>query len=235
MIDERIRLIERAAAAGDHLARLRLLAERHRAGQLSVDQLRLAAHCGDAAARELVGVGAFDHPSMKHWFLALAPYGKLAAVRAAVAATRIAVPFWTQVGWSASLEAHRAAATWVACPCEHHRLAAANAVTAWFEWLLDERRSNGFLDESAARAALNVANAAARLDRTERDRARAAVNASHDAAAAAWHVIGIPRVAARSRERRSALQASGLDRLTEVDLRAAVEAEVRAWALGQAV
>ena len=52
MSDSRLRELERLAALGDREARVRLLAERVRGGDLPRERLALAAYLGDPAARE---------------------------------------------------------------------------------------------------------------------------------------------------------------------------------------
>lgn len=74
------------------------LRERVRQGELDQDRVRLAAYCGDAAAGELLGPGSLDALfgtvgmcSLWAWAPGLVRYGREVAVRAVVAAARLAV------------------------------------------------------------------------------------------------------------------------------------------------
>jgi len=113
MADARLRRLERRAPP---VERGRLLRERLRAGRLDPDRLSLAAYLGDRVASETLGADApVPSADLREWVALLAPWGKEACVRAAVAAARRAV------GPSPALAAAEA---WLACPCPGHRRAA---------------------------------------------------------------------------------------------------------------
>ena len=169
MSDERLRLLEVAATTGDPGARLRLLAERARMGQVDLDALRLAAYCGDLDARTVLGPATPAVPNRsKAWFLGLAAFGKPVSVRAALALGRLVLPTWNQLGLRVAVAAVGSADEWLRCPCENHR-----------------RRAAGFADLAAvsmpttARAGVNIARAASRRDSRL---------AAKDCAAAAWNL-----------------------------------------------
>lgn len=73
-MDERLRQLERDAAAGVAGARAAWLAERVRAGTLEPERLRLAAYVGDPDARAAVGE-AFDLQAVGPWAQGLAAWG----------------------------------------------------------------------------------------------------------------------------------------------------------------
>ncbi|MCO5172530.1 MAG: hypothetical protein M9894_40050 [Planctomycetes bacterium] len=132
MADTRLRRLERAAAQGDLDARVRLLCERLRSGELDEERVRLAAYLGDPAARLLLGPKAPDLPvirargglelNQRRWITGLRAYGKEWLVRAAVAIARARFTAWDR--WDEADERPRralaAAEAWLACPCEAH-------------------------------------------------------------------------------------------------------------------
>ena len=144
MADERLQQLRRAWDEGDLEAKVRLLRERMRAGELSEERVRLAAWLGDTAARlSLSGT------------VPAAPKGLLGMVRGlpgfprtdAEAFARVqesdgVTPLFWQVGARLGIAAARlsrarsgepdpitAAEEWVLCPCGAHRKAAARATT----------------------------------------------------------------------------------------------------------
>ncbi len=132
MVDTRLRRLERSASQGDVQARVRVLCERQRTGDLDEERLRLAAYLGDAAARLLLGERAPELPviraraglelNQRRWITGLRAYGKPWLVRAAVAIARARFDAWSQ--WDDADERPRRAVTaalaWVDCPCERH-------------------------------------------------------------------------------------------------------------------
>ncbi|MBX3472733.1 MAG: hypothetical protein KF878_38260 [Planctomycetes bacterium] len=132
MADTRLRRLERAASQGDLDARVRLLCERLRAGELDEERARLAAYLGDPAARLLLGARAPELPlirargghelNQRRWITGLRAYGKPWLVRAAVALAEARFTAWDR--WDEADERPRralaAAEDWLRCPCEAH-------------------------------------------------------------------------------------------------------------------
>ncbi len=87
MTDARVRAVSRAAAQGDPAARAALLLERVRTGELSTEQLRLAAWLGDDHARAVVGheVVRPQPNELLKWLLDLTEVGTREAVVRALA------------------------------------------------------------------------------------------------------------------------------------------------------
>ncbi len=117
MSDARLRLLERAAAAGDTAAAAELLRGRARGGALEPRRVELAAFVGDPAAR-LAAPGTREGPrALTALVTGLAAWGDEAVVRAAVLAARWA---WGDVPLPVStLEVAEA---WLDCPCPAHGL-----------------------------------------------------------------------------------------------------------------
>jgi hypothetical protein len=91
--DERLRRLERQAAAGDPEAAARLLLERLRLAEVTVEGARLAAYLAEpAAARAFPGVQPGDVSDLRAWLLGLRPWGKETLVRAALAAAHAVLP-----------------------------------------------------------------------------------------------------------------------------------------------
>lgn len=117
MADARLRELERRAETGDVDAHRRLLLERERAGQVTREQLALAAHAGLEPARR-----ALDAPPPSRDLLAWArgfyAFGQEACVRvvAAAAAALLALDHRVEEG-QATLDALR---PWLECPCPAH-------------------------------------------------------------------------------------------------------------------
>jgi hypothetical protein len=114
--DERLRLLERAASTGDPSARAELLNARLRAGAITLERLELAAWCGDPAARAAVsdcdgiwtvswergtwwGKDSSPHTwlTVIEWAKGIERWGYEAAVRATVAAARVALTTWERL------------------------------------------------------------------------------------------------------------------------------------------
>lgn len=135
MADERLRRIEREAQSGDIDAQARLLRERVRVGELNLERVRLAAHCGHSVAGLALGERALTVPSPAtgeeffSWTGTLALWGAEALVRAAIAAARCVLPiFEDQYPLNTSIRrAVIHCENWLACPCEKHTRAAGQA------------------------------------------------------------------------------------------------------------
>ncbi len=96
-MDERLRALERAAAAGGEQDRARWLAERVRTGELPAARLVLAAHTGDPAARAALGPEAPAHLELADVWRAAGAEEQHAGRRARVAERRYVR------GWCAEL------------------------------------------------------------------------------------------------------------------------------------
>lgn len=132
MVDARLRRLERAASQGDVQARVQVLCERLRTGDLDEERVRLAAYLGDPAARLLLGERAPELPviraregfelNQRRWITGLRAFGKEWLVRAAVALARSRFDAWAT--WDETDERpHRAVAAavaWLECPCAAH-------------------------------------------------------------------------------------------------------------------
>lgn len=162
MSDERLRQLERAAAAGDAEARAQLLLARWRAGQLPVERLRLAVYLGSEDAQRLLDALGDEAPEtpelarglgdgLYRWDVETCARAVVAAarctdpVRGAAHAQRTDdaqeswyVPRMLGVGaeqWTRALEA---AERWIACPCDDCAGAAGETLRA----ILGARVSN---------------------------------------------------------------------------------------------
>lgn len=129
-MDERLRLLSRAATLNaEPGARVRLLQEQVRRGEVDAHRVRLAAHLGDPIASAALGGSALE-PATKagDLVLSLKPFGPEVFARAAVVALRLLSPTPDDV--VAVLEA------WLACPCSTHTRAvrAAARRAALGEW-----------------------------------------------------------------------------------------------------
>lgn len=155
MADERLRQLERAAADGDHGARVRWYQARVRLGDLTEHRLWLAAHLGDAAARDALSEGRHvEAEGFDDWVKILTGGGKETCVRAALAAARIAA-----IG-ATSGEALQAVQGWVDCPCrDHARIAGAAADQLWSTRSLTEAQTVAAWTARAA-SELNLSRAA---------------------------------------------------------------------------
>jgi hypothetical protein len=112
MSDEQLREIERKVEEGDESARVKLLRERLRAGQLERDRLELAAYAGDRDARLVLGssmqhlacaCGGKDtthgHPEIEwapfaDWAEGFGRWGREVAIRVGIAASMHVLPVW---------------------------------------------------------------------------------------------------------------------------------------------
>lgn len=132
MTDARLRQLERrwreSGAERDHA---RYLVERLRTGELSLERARLAAHLGEPAAREALGLD--DEPAdpggQRAWAVALGSWRGQVAARAALAAARLVLPVFDR-GLNPDprpRRALRAAELCVVCPCDGHTARAAAA------------------------------------------------------------------------------------------------------------
>lgn len=237
MGDERLRQLAREVGAGGLRDRVHVLAERVRMGVLAQDRLALASYCGDPIARLVAAPVPVPVPtSTKEWFLGLARFGKPIAVRAAILAAEPVRKIARRMGWHGPSVCVEAAKVWVERePSEVLRKAASEAAIDWFRWqaetLAIEAQVHGTIDASITRAAYNACLAAARLDRTPAERARAAKLAARDAAAAAFNVLAFEKLRAMSPELADALMAHHLDGPVMTDMRPVVERELAAWAL----
>lgn len=117
MSDARLRALAREVALTGGLdARVRLLVERARAGDLPMERLRLAAYLRDPAARRALAPGAPRPPTQGPEYLAgLAAFGVDACLRAAVAVGRVANPDRWRLR-----ELLDALTLWLECPCGDH-------------------------------------------------------------------------------------------------------------------
>lgn len=93
MTDTRRRQLARSAAQGDLDARVRLLLERVRAGELPLERVRLAAWLGDARALAVVGAGSVrpEPEDISAWLLELAGHGSREAVVRALVLSGLAL------------------------------------------------------------------------------------------------------------------------------------------------
>lgn len=125
MSDARRRRLEREVARGDPLARATLLGERLRAGELSRERLLVAAHLGDVDAAR--AVDAAPPPDGDAWFAGLRAFPGEAALRAVLAAARLAQPFRRALERpGAQPRAEQAAGhAWAAAVCAPEHAAAA--------------------------------------------------------------------------------------------------------------
>ena len=89
-MDHPTRLLQRRRDAGDPQAGEALLRARIRAGQVRVQRIALLALCGHELARELTGTPLA--PGYRQWKRAARGAGKRAALEAAAAASRVALP-----------------------------------------------------------------------------------------------------------------------------------------------
>lgn len=93
MTDQRLRDLERGAAHGDLQAQARLLLERVCVGDLTEERLRLAAYCGDEAARLALDAAAPQIPGGSlDWLAGLRGGPHVVTWRAALAALDAAGP-----------------------------------------------------------------------------------------------------------------------------------------------
>lgn len=171
-MDDRLRRLERAAVSGDPEARARLWQARVRAGQLTTQQMQLAALLGDPTARE---VSRLPNPdAFADWVRLLTGGGKETCVRAVVAAAKVDLEGadGSELGL-ASLPL-QAAEAWIECPCLAHARDARTAAEA--TWAINLRR------RPAARTAAWAAETAGRP------------TLSRAASAALFGVLGLPRV-----------------------------------------
>ena len=99
------------------------LRERLRTGELTADELALAAYCGAAAALQVVG--ALQEPTVQDnsvWANGLRKWGAEATVRAAAALGRHFACDWQPgVGVGDLEEGLLAVERWILCPCDRHR------------------------------------------------------------------------------------------------------------------
>lgn len=116
MGDDRLRALERAAGRGDAVARAAWLREQVRVGAMDERRLRLLAYCDDAAAALAAGR---PQPArdVTAWVLGLEAWGAEACVRAALAATSVALPLWEARSTDPRPgQAVLAVRTWLAAP-----------------------------------------------------------------------------------------------------------------------
>ncbi|MCO5166489.1 MAG: hypothetical protein M9894_09005 [Planctomycetes bacterium] len=131
MADARLRTLERrwreSGAGCDHA---RFLVERLRAGEVEPEQVLLAAHLGDAGAREALGLeGDPAAPGQRAWTTALGAWRGPVPARAALAAARLVLPVFDR-GLNPDprpRRALRAGEAQVVCPCAAHAQRAAAA------------------------------------------------------------------------------------------------------------
>ena len=114
--DSRVQELRRRVAQGEPGARVQLLVERLRIGDLNRENLEIAAHCLDDDARTALGWDQTDFS-----ITALAALGREVAVRAGIAAARLLLCRRPNEVASAAIGAAEA---WVTCPCEMHAQAA---------------------------------------------------------------------------------------------------------------
>lgn len=122
MSDSRLRALAREVALGGGLdARVRLLVERARTGDLALSRLRLAAYLRDPAARRALAADVPRAPGdLARALAGLSSYGGDACLRAAVAVGRAADPELIaerRLGLRALLDA---LSLWLDCPCGDH-------------------------------------------------------------------------------------------------------------------
>jgi len=214
--DARGRELGRRAAAGDPLAAAAWLRHRFASGELDLRRLRVAAYLGHPPAvlvyeETLTGERLRPSPqTLGKWLRGLTLFGGVAvARRVAVAGGRAAAPAW-EAAEPVDGASHRAlvdaAAEWAACPCAEH-----NQVLLAARTRLDDAARRVDAWERAERRTDPAGLRAARL-RGAGAAARAALAAGSFRWADAVHW---------------AVRAVG-----EAPVRAAVEAEVAAWAFG---
>lgn len=193
MADERKRELERRAAVGDTAAAAAVLSERLRAGELSRDQVELAARLGHSTAAALLGgdLAPIDWPAGLEESLlqASALRGSTLPARVAADWAERALPLWEN--WIADLgprhpltptpararclnAAIAAARAWAECPCDEH---AARAQAASRE----ARLAAGFVENLSSEEAGRAASAAACAAEAATTNTRAAVLAAWEA------------------------------------------------------
>lgn len=223
-VDARLRQLERQRFSDDPTTRHQFLTERVRAGRVAPDALRLAAYCGHAGARMILGPGAPEQPTTsKAWFLGLAPFGLRVVVVTAIVTGRLVEPAWEHRGLWLAIEALRSTEQWLACPCARHRRRAADLA----------RFAKPPPAATTARTAARIAATACRLDRSRSQQAQAARLGAQDASAAAWSAPDV--FAGVSADEVAVLVAAcGLTKVpTPAEMRGLVAARLGAWVLGE--
>jgi len=157
MSDKKLQELQRIhdSASTDIEIGAALLRVKLRVGELGRWQVELGAYCGEESAAKALGwsaplnVETWLAPKFPDWLKGLERFGKMATVRAAIAAARCALPVWekragfvfgrdeaTFLRWGYRLDriiaprrAIAAAEAWVECPDEAHRRAA--CVDGW--------------------------------------------------------------------------------------------------------
>ena len=245
-MDEELRGLERAAAAGDVDAEAQLLLRRVRVGELSEEKLWLAAYLGHGAAKTANPDVPVAPKGLAAWIGGLEPAGPEALARAALAAgwrclSRYETLLLHQnAGWPLPRACLEAAEDWILCPCDDHRAAAAKAHAAAIDFsgsLTQAIRAPGSQSVNPAHtaamwAALNVAAIAAGLGGDPESASSAAEHAAE--AACSEHAGGSHLPFART-ALRQAIGAELLDFALGIrDQPAATqEARRRAQAMGE--
>ena len=111
--------LKSSARTGDPAAHLRL---RIRAGEVSEERARLAAHLGHSPAREALSLGPQTSSGLDEWVAGICAFGLEPVVRTAVAVSRSVLD--TSCSLASSTLNLEAAEDWVHCPCNDHAAAA---------------------------------------------------------------------------------------------------------------
>jgi hypothetical protein len=204
-VDERLRRLERQAAAGDHDAAAQLLVQRLRIGELGREGVELAAYLGHDAANRATPEVDPETEGREALVEGLARWGKEAFVRAAVAAAYAVLPRYEELMTHEDTprKAIASAEAWIACPCEAHRVGA----------------------RLAAQDADDAAREASIVEAGDDESTFAAWTAKHAALAAAAHDLRFAaREALRTIDEAAAVQVCDVDAL--------VRQALLDWALG---
>lgn len=221
---------EETRARGDEEAWLR---ERLRAGEISADRVRLAAHLGDAASATVLG-DAPETDDPVAWADRTSVWGRDACIRFALALARSTMP-----ATEAARRALDAAEEWLRCPCEPHRAgvkalalgqesAVVRAALGWAEVTTARLIAD---QEKAATRARELVRLGAKAAGRDRDEAREelAANRARELVEQASEWLAEPARAAAVQAVTVALAPP--TRVDLLQLREAVRRELVPWAL----
>jgi hypothetical protein len=222
---------EETRARSDEVAWLR---GRLRAGLISADRVRLAAHLGDAASAAVLGGDAPEIDDAAAWADATGDWGLEACIRFALAVARSTVP-----AGSAAHPALDAADAWLSCPCEAHRSnvrelalqqenGVVRAALGWAEVTRERLIADQETAAARARELVRLANKAKGKDRDEA-REELVANRARELVEQAGNWLADPACAAAVRAVTLALDPPArpdVDRLRE-----ALRRDVVPWAL----
>ncbi|MCO5167628.1 MAG: hypothetical protein M9894_14870 [Planctomycetes bacterium] len=125
-MDDRLQDLRRRVAQGEPGARVALLAERVRTGDITRERLELAAYVGDDDARQLcAGMVLDSSAALTDWYAGMLRFGPEAAVRSGLALLALAREPAGE-GTSAALALLE---RWALCPCADHAESA--RVSVW--------------------------------------------------------------------------------------------------------